>query len=252
MIELTDYIDFHKGNIPLIISVPHGGKLECTDIPKRSQGILGIDGRTIKIARKLVELITLEYQNQTGAIKTPSYVISKVRRSKIDLNRDETEAYVPSSLPAKKIYSFYFDMIREIVLENLNLFDRSLLVDVHGFEKHKRPPGYRDVELILGTNNLKSIFPEPVSIKDRGNNIRGKIIRKFLELSIPIAPGQPKRKEYVLTGGYITKQFGASQIPKSQAIQIEFSDRIRIYDKKLEEMVLNSLANIFFENFKQF
>ena len=252
MLDFAEYIDFHKGNIPLIISVSHGGKLECIDIPKRSQGILGIDGRTIKIAKKLIGLIKLKYQNQTGTAKTPSYIVSKVRRSKIDLNRDETEAYVQSSLTAKKIYNFYFDKIREIVLENLNLFNRSLLVDVHGFEKHKRPQGYRDVELILGTNNLKSIFPEPVSIKERGNNIRGKIIRKFQELNIPIAPSHPKRIEYVLTGGYITKQFGASQIPKSQAIQIEFSDRIRIYDKKLGELVLNSLANIFFENFKQF
>ena len=251
MLEITEYIAFHKGNIPLILSVPHGGKLECNNIPIRSQGILGIDGRTIKIAKKLIELITLEYQNQTGTAKTPSYVISKVRRSKIDLNRDETEAYVQSSLTAQKIYNFYLDKIREIVLDNLNLFNRSLLVDVHGFEKHKRPQGYRDVELILGTNNLKSVFLEPVSIKEWGNNIRGKIIRNFQELSIPIAPSHPKRKEYVLTGGYITKKFGASQIPKSQAIQIEFSDRIRIYDKKLEDKVLNTLANIFFENLTQ-
>ncbi len=251
MLEITEYIAFHKGNIPLILSVPHGGKLECNNIPIRYQGILGIDGRTIKIAKKLIELITLEYQNQIGTAKTPSYVISKVRRSKIDLNRDETEAYVQSSLTAQKIYNFYLDKIREIVLDNLNLFNRSLLVDVHGFEKHKRPQGYRDVELILGTNNLKSVFPEPVSIKEWGNNIRGKIIRNFQELSIPIAPSHPKRKEYVLTGGYITKKFGASQIPKSQAIQIEFSDRIRIYDKKLEDKVLNTLANIFFENLTQ-
>ena len=251
MLEITEYIAFHKGNIPLILSVPHGGKLECNNIPIRSQGILGIDGRTIKIAKKLIELITLEYQNQTGTAKTPSYVISKVRRSKIDLNRDETEAYVQSSLTAQKIYNFYLDKIREIVLDNLNLFNRSLLVDVHGFEKHKRPQGYRDVELILGTNNLKSVFPEPVSIKEWGNNIRGKIIRNFQELSIPIAPSHPKRKEYVLTGGYITKKFGTSQIPKSQAIQIEFSDRIRIYDKKLEDKVLNTLANIFFEDLTQ-
>ncbi|GAG86230.1 unnamed protein product [marine sediment metagenome] len=37
---------------------------------------------------------------------------------------------------------------------------------VHGqFEKNKRPPGYRDVEIVLGTKNLATIYPEPVPIK---------------------------------------------------------------------------------------
>jgi hypothetical protein len=96
----------------------------------------------------------------------------------------------------------------------------------------------------LGTNNLESFFSEPIRRENWGDNIRGKIIQKFLELKIPIAPGHPKRREYVLTGGYITKKYGASQIPQSQAIQIEFSDKIRIQDQVLRELVLNSLAEI--------
>ena len=245
---MQDYLEFQKGTIPLIISVPHGGTLECENIPKRSHGILGIDGKTVEIARKLMGLIRANFRAQNLKSKFPSYVISKVRRSKIDLNRNEAEAFNPSSIIAREIYISYHNKLREFVIDNLNFFSRSLLIDIHGFEKEKRPPGFRDVDIIIGTNNYESLFSKPTLRKDLGNNIRGKIIQKFIDLEIPIAPGHPKRKEYVLTGGYITKKYGASQIHNSQALQMEFSDRIRIKDHKLRELVLNALANILVKN----
>jgi len=245
---MQDYLEFQKGTIPLIISVPHGGTLECENIPKRSHGILGIDGKTVEIARKLMGLIRVNFRAQNLKSKFPSYVISKVRRSKIDLNRNEAEAFNPSSIIAREIYISYHNKLREFVIDNLNFFSRSLLIDIHGFEKEKRPPGFRDVDIIIGTNNYESLFSKPTLRKDLGNNIRGKIIQKFIDLEIPIAPGHPKRKEYVLTGGYITKKYGASQIHNSQALQMEFSDRIRIKDHKLRELVLNALANILVKN----
>ncbi len=248
MVNLKDYLEFQKGTIPLIISVPHGGKLESENIPKRSQGILGIDGRTIEIAKILIKRIKMKFKEQNLENQTPSYVISKVRRSKIDLNRVKTEAFIQNSSFAKKIYKTYHKKIKKFVMDNLRFFGRSLLIDIHGFEKNKRPPGFRDVDIILGTSNLESFFSESIHRKHWVNSIRGKIIKKFLDLEIPIAPGHPKRKEYVLTGGYITKLYGASQIPKSQAMQIEFSDRIRIQDLELRELVLNALADILVKN----
>ncbi len=248
MLNLKEYVEFQKGSIPLIISVPHGGALDCKNIPKRLNGILGIDGETIEIARELIERIKTNFKKQNLVIGSPSYIFSKVGRNKIDLNRNEKEAFNSNSVIAKEIYNAYHNKVREFVLSNLKLYNSSLLIDIHGFEKNKRPPGFRDVDIILGTNNLASFFSEPIIKKDWGDNIRGKIIQKFLDLKIPIAPGHPKRKEYVLTGGYITKKYGASQIPQSQAIQIEFSDKIRIQDQVLRELVLNSLAEILVKN----
>jgi len=252
MLDLSDYIEFQQGNIPLILSVPHGGSLECENIPKRSSGILGIDGKTIEIAKKLIALIQNIFKKHNSEVKKPSYVISKVRRSKIDLNREETEAYEQGSYIAKQIYKFYHKKIEEIVRYNLKVYERSLLIDLHGFEKANRPPGFRDVDVVLGTNNLESFYSKKIPKKDWGKNIRGKIVQKFLELNIPIAPSHPKRGEYVLTGGYITKKYGASQIPKSQALQIEFSDRIRIQDGNLRDLVLNHLAKILYNELKNF
>ncbi|MFW9785535.1 MAG: hypothetical protein ACFFFB_24850, partial [Candidatus Heimdallarchaeota archaeon] len=89
MLDITEYVEFQKGNIPLIISVPHGGTSKYGNIPRRTKGILGVDGETIYIAKKLIELLEVKFNEFGSKSKTPSYSISKVPRSKIDLNRSE-------------------------------------------------------------------------------------------------------------------------------------------------------------------
>ncbi|MFW9998529.1 MAG: hypothetical protein ACFE9Q_01330 [Candidatus Hodarchaeota archaeon] len=250
MFEIREYIECEEGNIPLIISVPHGGILECNSIPERNEGVLGIDKGTIEFSKDLIELINQKFKSEVFNEKIPLLIFSKVRRSKIDFNRVETEAYNQTSFLARDIYNYYHYKIIEWIQNNLKRFNCSLLIDIHGFEKDKRPSGFRDVDVILGTNNLESLFHEPVRKREWENNIRGKIIQSFLELDIPIAPGHPRRREYVLKGGYITRTYGAFNIPKSQAVQIEISDKIRLHDKELKEKVTEIFANIFFEDMK--
>ena len=245
MSNLKKYIEFRgNGTLPLIISVPHGGSLKCRNIPIRSEGVMGVDKATIQLANDFMFYIKRQSERITSNQQYPSYIISKIRRSKIDFNRNEIEAYDLNSALARRIFQFYHKKIKEFITYNLKIFNYSLLIDIHGFEKHKRPPGFRDVELILGTDNLLSLLPESTPKRDQDKNIRGKIIKKFLKLDIPIAPGHPRRKEYVLTGGYIIKQYGAAKIPKSQAIQIEFSDLIRIHNKELKIKVLKALTEV--------
>ena len=189
MPNLKEYIEFKQGNLPLIISVPHGGTLNVDSIPKRLGGVLGIDKGTIQFAKDLVKKI------DTLASKRPSYIISKVHRSKIDLNRSKNDAFNQDSLLARELYTFFHNKIKDLILSNLRIYNYSLLIDIHGFEANNRPQGFRDVDIILGTNNLKSFFANPIPNKDWDKNIRGKIIKKFVELSIPIAPSHPRRRD---------------------------------------------------------
>jgi hypothetical protein len=248
MNNLDQFVSFKKGTIPVILSVPHGGTLNHDDIPEREKGVFGIDKSTIALAHELIRSIEQVSESRDLKKNTPSYVMSKISRSKIDFNRNRINAYRHDSSLAEKIYNIYHGYIRKLISYNLDNFEKSILFDIHGFETYKRPEGYRDVDIVLGTNNLSSMFSEPVRIKDRDKNIRGEIIKKILELNIPIAPGHPKRKEYILTGGHITKKYGASNIPGSMIIQIEFSDRIRVYNKNLREKVLFALSEIIVNN----
>ncbi len=247
MSDVNKYTEFETGNIPLIISVSHGGSLDCESIPQRPMGIFGIDKGTIELSKELCEYITIKFKNENLGFKRPSCIISKICRSKIDLNRNKDEAYNQDSFFAREIYEFYHNKIKEWIFENINAYNRSILIDIHGFEREARPQGFRDVDVILGTDNLKSLFSTIIPKRYWGRNLRGNIIGKFIQSDIPIAPGHPRRREYVLSGGYITTQYGASNIFKSQAIQAEFSERIRIYDNELKHKVLKILADVVFE-----
>jgi N-formylglutamate amidohydrolase len=249
VINFHDYIECRRGTIPLIFSVPHGGTTNFDNIPDRISGIYGVDKDTVELTLDLIESINKLFQLTKKNLKTPSYIFSKIKRIKIDFNRKESEAFYLKSSLARKIYQHYHDQIHKLISYNLNKFNQSLLIDIHGFEKAKRPKGYRDVELVLGTNNLKSMFPKKLPKKEWGKNFRGKIVRAFNQLNIPIAPGIHTRREYVLTGGYIIQKYGASRIKNSQAIQIEFSDNIRLHDNQLRKNALDSLAQLFFEEF---
>lgn len=246
-VNIKDYFECRKGTIPLIFSVPHGGSTKFDEIPDRINGIHGVDKDTVRLAFDLIENINKIFQLNSDYISTPSYLISNIKRVKIDFNRKESEAYYSKSILAREIYQSYHNKIHKLISYNLNKFKRSLLIDIHGFEKAKRPKGFRDVELVLGTNNLESMFKVKIPKKDWSKNFRGKIIKKFNDLTIPIAPGLHNRKEYVLTGGYIIQKYGASRIEDSQAIQIEFSDTIRLNNNEIREKTLNSLAQLFFE-----
>ncbi len=242
MIEPCAFIERSHQDIPLILSVPHGGALLIESIPRRKTGILGIDKNTVDLTRQLIDKLGIFN-------KRPSYVISNIHRSIIDLNRSEEGAFAQDSNLARNIYRVYHTTLKHFIDSNLKRFTRSLLVDIHGFEKYKRPPGYREVEVALGTDNLKSLFPNPVPKREWDQNIRGRIIQKFLQLKIPIAPGLPKRKEYLLSGGFTTQNYGASSMPGNQAVQIEFSDTVRMYDKVLRNRVLDALAEVLSQEF---
>lgn len=249
MIRFEKFIEYNKGTIPLIISVPHGGTRNIKIIPTRSEGIVGIDKKTKEIALELIKTIEILHQSKYAIIKSPSYIISNIHRSKIDLNRKETEAYDRTSILAKELYQYYHNKVKGLIYYNLSKFNRSVMLDIHGFEKKNIPKGYRDVDIILGTNNLETLYSEPITQKFWGKNLRGKIIKTFVKLGVSIAPGHQRRKEYALKGGYITQKYGASEIEGSQTIQIEFSDRIRLYNDKLRKKIIDTFANLLFEEF---
>ena len=71
---LNRYITHKKGTIPLILSVPHGGKLISQEIPTRSRGILGIDKNTILLAQDFIQLIQSIYSRRMNKMGTPSFI----------------------------------------------------------------------------------------------------------------------------------------------------------------------------------
>jgi hypothetical protein len=80
------YIEYVPGNMPIIISAPHGGDLRPDEIPDRTWGMLIGDPYSIEYAQ---EVIAYLYQ-WTG--RRPHLIINHLARIKMDANREIGEA----------------------------------------------------------------------------------------------------------------------------------------------------------------
>jgi hypothetical protein len=86
------YIEYRPGELPLIISAPHGGTLTPAEVPDRTSGTFDRDTN----AEETVRAIADAFQQRTG--KRPHIVISRLRRIKLDPNREIAEAAGGSAL----------------------------------------------------------------------------------------------------------------------------------------------------------
>ena len=80
----NNYVEYHVGSLPIVISVPHGGKIAPTSIPDRTcnNAETVTDIYTIELAKSISNAL----YDLTGC--RPSIVICNLRRSKIDCNRN--------------------------------------------------------------------------------------------------------------------------------------------------------------------
>lgn len=242
----NNFIICLKGNIPLILSVPHGGQNKFESIlPERKDGIKGTDKNTIDFALMLKKAIENINQKKFNIQLSPSLIFSNVHRSRIDFNRPPHDAYPVDSKLSEKIYNDFHENLKKILFFNFQTWKVSYLIDIHGFEKSKRPPGFMDVEIVIGTKNLLTLFPGGQPKDSKSKNIRNLIIEELNKYSILAAPVWPRQKEYILTGGYITQKYGAENFNFSKSMQIEFSDEIRCYNKTLCLNVISILSKVF-------
>ncbi len=80
------YVEYLPGELPVVISVPHGGDLEPTEIPDRGGGTTVTDSWT----RETALAVRDAFIERTGS--APHLVISHLRRTKLDPNREIVEA----------------------------------------------------------------------------------------------------------------------------------------------------------------
>ena len=142
---ISNYTEYRKGNYPLIVTVPHGGreidstltlrtKVNCPD-PKFT---ISYDSQTPELA-DLVDSIVFA---RTG--KYPHIVIMKLKRTYIDVNRDIVNA-IP--IGCDKIVGIYNNFYENIALAKSSIdkqYGAGLLLDFHshGHNKQEIEIGY--------------------------------------------------------------------------------------------------------------
>jgi len=132
------------GNVGIILSVPHGGWLEHPEIADRTDAALmnlmnnnnnnyataatnkirtTADGWTIDLGAEIFKTVMDELPGQ----KVPHLVVCKLKRSKVDVNRDIVEGAQENPI-AKATHKAYHAFIREAK----SVSERGIIFDIHG------------------------------------------------------------------------------------------------------------------------
>ncbi|WP_157366612.1 T9SS type A sorting domain-containing protein [Aquimarina agarilytica] len=160
----NNYIEYIPGNLPIIISAPHGGVLlsgetigeifysdNDADLPDRTCGINERDDNTEILIREIQK----EIFTQTGCYA--HIIINRLHRSKLDPNRASVEATC-NDTDAKFYWDAFHDFIDTASTDVETNWGKGLYIDLHG-QSHSIPRvelGYNISSSELNNSNLNS------------------------------------------------------------------------------------------------
>jgi N-formylglutamate amidohydrolase len=226
------YVEFRAGDLPIVISAPHGGSLEPAEIPNRTSATTVTDVATEDLAR----LVAAALLARTG--REPSLVVCKLRRTKIDVNREIGEG-AQGNAPAERAWNEYHAFLDAARAAAAARHGRALVVDLHG---HGHPKGRIEIGYLIGAADLArpdAGLDNPAlalqsSIRTlaagsgqrfsaiiRGPASLGGLLERAGYPSVP-APSVPKPgTDPYFEGGYITRRHGSADGGPVSAIQLE-------------------------------
>lgn len=210
------HILIQKGELPVVISAPHGGREAIPNCPLRvnksaPQFVTVLDTNSDKLAILIAESV----EKQTG--KKPWLVVAKFSRKYVDANRPEEHG--TESEAGREVYRRYHAALREAVDWCRALPTRSLLLDVHAQGQDKEV-------IFRGTANLSSLKDKDLAPFAAENGF----LKGLESAGIKVVPtvSQPTEKENPsFNGGWITRHYGASQKDGIDAIQLETGSAYR-------------------------
>lgn len=226
----SNYIRYYKGDIPLILSAPHGGEIVPNNIKDRTKGVFDLDDFTLELTQDIID----EFQKQIG--KIPYAIVGEISRKKVDLNRQREEAYEDEK--AKIIYDEFHSRIQQCEKDIDDKFGKGLYIDIHG---QSHPKGYLEFGYLLVNNTLKltdtylSEYQNKSSINTlskfssecflyqlKGPHSLGSLMCNEGYDSIPSVKLPYASDENYFEGAYDTIRYGSLNNGNISGIQIEF------------------------------
>ena len=236
------FVEYIPGDIPLIISAPHGGRINPSDIPDRKYGTTVMDTNTDKLAR----LIAAEFKEKYG--KTPHVIICDLRRSKVDCNRDLKEG-AQGNPDAEKTWHSFHDFIKEAQKKILEKHKFGFYVDLHahGHAIQRLELGYllkgkelkyddKKINKLVDKSSIKTLSGlsrESFAEILRGKNSLGAFfaVHKIPSVPSPMHPHPGDNKYF--NGGFNTREYCKE---KFSGLQVECHIKgVRNTDKSRKE-----------------
>lgn len=231
-------IEVHAGDLPIILSAPHGGHLTPEEIPTRTTGRNGQDKGTRELTLDLADAL----EDLTG--QRPIVVINNLHRRKLDANREIVEA-AEGDPRAEAAWEDYHSAIAAAREEVVDRHEAGLFLDVHG---HDHPNDWLELGYLLdnddlaasdadldgagfeGTTSITELVDrsgQPLSALVRGEASFGARMEARGYASVP-SPGTPgPGDEAFYDGGYNTEQYGSLDGGTVSGFQLEYAGDMR-------------------------
>jgi N-formylglutamate amidohydrolase len=220
----ADLVFVQKGTVPVIVSVPHGGRKPIPGVPERVG--LGVkkfatdrDENTAELAEKFVA----ELEKRLGG--KPWVVVAHFERKYADVNRPRDAAY--ESAKARPYYDAYHDALAAACKAVQKRHRRGLLLDVHG-------QGLIPEAICRGTRNgrtvklLKERFGWAAVTGKR--SVLGQMERSGYRVVPACDADEAVKEERNFTGGYVLDAYGSHTGYAIDAIMLEFGTHARSRD----------------------
>ena len=268
-------IEYWAGNLPIILSAPHGGYEEPSGLPDRN--CVGCVTCRDSYTQELTNEIAAALIFKTGCY--PHVVINKLHRKKLDANREIIEA-TDSHISLEPYWHDYMNFIDSAKNQIISKFEKGLFLDIHG---HGHSIQRIELGFLLSGIDLRNsdslINLTPLNLKTsilnlrfsnrfnlshseliRGSQSFGSLLHKRGFPSVPSdSIPYPLSGEPYFNGGYNTRRFGSFSGGTIDAIQIENNWDIRsntaIRQKladSLAETILDFLEIHYFNDFNSY
>jgi len=254
----NQYIEYIAGNLPIIISAPHGGYLTPAEIPDRTWGSTSHDYHSQEYTREVADYIF----EITG--RYPHVIINNLDRIKLDANRDIDEAAQGNQWAEQAWYEFHA-FIEDAKAASVVQCDRGHYFDFHtnghadqwvelGFalnssdlnrsDEALNSSYYKDKSSLKNIANTPGIyFPEIV----RGATSLGGLLQEHGFKSVP-SPAYPHPDGGgFYSGGYNTVRHGSRYAGTIDGVQVEtyygflYDDVRDTYARALAESIIDLL-----------
>lgn len=272
---ITGYVEYHEGDIPLIVTTVHGGMLKPTYIATRD--CTGISDCSTSADLKTQELSAtmLESISQLTSGGRPHWIVVNLHRSKVDANRPP-EWDDGTSIEGQKAHSATHKLIElsaRIVQSEHG--GRGLLIDIHGTGHSRKAVelGYAVPGSVLNTYSDADLnasdYASSSSIAALGRDSRAlpapdfaRVLRGDLSLGALLAsrtdaygegyvavpsPNDPGPGSYpYFSGGYLIKRHGSGGTAGGSsidAVQMEATPHYRTQSDAARDQFARDLGS---------
>ncbi|MBL7813808.1 MAG: hypothetical protein JNL70_02295 [Saprospiraceae bacterium] len=237
----NDYVQYRAGNIPIIITAPHGGRLKPEGIPDRKCAgcVVEMDANTKELAWQIDSALQIEF----GGL--PHIIVNELHRSKFDANRDIDDA-ADGNAAVEISFHEWHQFIQAAKDDIKARFGKGLLIDLHGHghavqrleigyllqdDDWRKSDKTLDTPQYFKRTGIKNLILHNVDSLSGSEMLRGAFALGTL-LAVngyPAVPSvqdpAPQKEETYFDGGYNTQRHGSRDSTTIDAIQIECNNK---------------------------